>query len=94
MTAKPRRILLTIVAFLLAMGSAHAEKITIAAAADLKFAMDDIVKAFKTTISAARPDGSSVEIGVNATLAAEGDQAPILGLIELEGPRAAPPGGP
>jgi molybdate transport system substrate-binding protein len=35
-------------AFLLAL-SAHAEKLTIAAAADLKFAMDEIVTTFKTT---------------------------------------------
>ncbi|MDP2406791.1 MAG: molybdate ABC transporter substrate-binding protein [Hydrogenophaga sp.] len=49
MTTKTLRILLAIAVFLLAMGSAHAEKITIAAAADLKFAMDDIVKGFKAT---------------------------------------------
>lgn len=39
-------------------------------------------KAIKALISAARPDGSRVEIGVNATLASEGEQAPVLGLIE------------
>lgn len=45
-------------------------------------------KAVKAVISAARPDGSRVEVGVNATLAGEGDQAPVLGLIE------DPPQGP
>lgn len=49
MTTKNLHLLLTIAALLLAMGSAHAEKITIAAAADLKFAMDDIVKNFQST---------------------------------------------
>lgn len=39
--------LLVVACTLLATASAHAEKITIAAAADLKFAMDEIVTAFK-----------------------------------------------
>jgi len=43
---KHLRILFTIAAFMLTM-TAHAEKITVAAAADLKFAMEDIVKGFK-----------------------------------------------
>lgn len=46
-------------------------------------------KAVKAVISAARPDGSRVEIGVNATLASEGDQAPVLGLIEDPSPGPA-----
>lgn len=45
-TMKPLRMLVTLFT-LLAATSAHAEKITIAAAADLKFAMDEIVAAFK-----------------------------------------------
>ncbi|MBY4595014.1 CHASE domain-containing protein [bacterium BD-1] len=45
-------------------------------------------KAVKAVISAARPDGSRVEIGVNATLASEGEQAPVLGLIEDPDPPA------
>ena len=43
---KPIKNLLLACAFLFA-ASAHAEKITVAAAADLKFAMDEIVTAFK-----------------------------------------------
>lgn len=40
-------ILLTIACILLSSATAHAEKITIAAAADLKFAMDELVTGFK-----------------------------------------------
>ena len=39
--------LLAVCALITTVGTAHAEKITIAAAADLKFAMDDIVTTFK-----------------------------------------------
>lgn len=39
--------LLTVICILLAAAGAHAEKLTIAAAADLKFAMDEIVANFK-----------------------------------------------
>jgi len=40
---------LLLACFLLLTASAHAEKITVAAAADLKFAMDEIVTTFKTS---------------------------------------------
>ena len=50
------RILL-VVCSLLGAGTAHAEKITIAAAADLKFAMDEIVTGFKKV-----QPGSDVEV--------------------------------
>lgn len=40
---------LLLACFLLFTASAHAEKITVAAAADLKFAMDEIVTTFKTS---------------------------------------------
>ena len=39
-------------------------------------------RAVKAVISAPRPDGSRIQIGVNATLATDGEQAPVLGLIE------------
>ena len=50
--AKTMKNLNTLIAtcfLLLATSAAHAEKITVAAAADLKFAMDEIVTAFKKT---------------------------------------------
>ncbi|HEU0153826.1 MAG TPA: CHASE domain-containing protein [Arenimonas sp.] len=40
------------------------------------------VRAAKAEFSAPRPDGSRVRIGVNATLATDGEQAPVLGLLE------------
>lgn len=46
-TMKTVHTLLLICSLLLAASAAHAEKITVAAAADLKFAMDEIVTAFK-----------------------------------------------
>lgn len=42
-------ILLTIAGILLSSATVHAEKITIAAAADLKFAMDELVTGFKSS---------------------------------------------
>ena len=49
--------LLFIICSLLAATTAHAEKITIAAAADLKFAMDEIVSGFKSSYP-----GNEVEV--------------------------------
>lgn len=48
--------LLAVIGTLLVSLSAHAEKITIAAAADLKFAMDEVVSAFKQTNPGAEVD--------------------------------------
>jgi len=49
-------------------------------------ALDDLThgraRAINKVISAERPDGSRVAIGINATLASEGEHAPVLGLIE------------
>lgn len=45
---KPAKYLLSICTLLLSL-SAHAEKVTVAAASDLKFAMDEIVTTFKKT---------------------------------------------
>lgn len=45
------KTLCTVFLFLLSTASAHAEKISVAAAADLKFAMDEIVTEFKKTKS-------------------------------------------
>lgn len=50
------------------------------------------LRAAKAEISAARPDGSRIRIGVNATLATDGEQAPVLGLIE-EPAEGRPAGG-
>lgn len=54
---KQFKILLLITILLLTTSVAHAEKITIAAAADLKFAMDEIVSGFKKSHS-----GSELEV--------------------------------
>jgi hypothetical protein len=45
-------------------------------------------KVINRVIHAARPDGSQVAIGISATLASDGDQSPVLGLIEDADPAA------